>query len=74
MGGVVLAIITVSLLVSCNNLAFAVKEPKVIHVGGKVLCQDCTQGWNEWVHGGKPIKGMFNELVLTPLTSSHKSV
>ncbi|GMY19310.1 non-classical arabinogalactan protein 31 [Fagus crenata] len=57
MGGVVLAIITASLLVSCTNLAFAVKEPKVIHVGGKVLCQDCTQGWNEWVHGGKPIKG-----------------
>lgn len=32
---------------------------EVIHVGGKVLCQDCTQGWNEWVTGAKPIKGLF---------------
>ncbi|KAK9079371.1 hypothetical protein SSX86_001042 [Deinandra increscens subsp. villosa] len=29
----------------------------VILVGGKVLCQDCTEGWNEWVHGNKPIEG-----------------
>ncbi|XXG45405.1 hypothetical protein AAC387_Pa02g0495 [Persea americana] len=32
-------------------------EGQVIHVGGKVMCQDCTQGWNEWVHGSRPIKG-----------------
>ncbi|KAM4090188.1 hypothetical protein ACJW30_09G040800 [Castanea mollissima] len=57
MGAVVLAIFTASLLASCTNLASALNEPKVIHVGGKVLCQDCTQGWNEWVHGCKPIKG-----------------
>ncbi|XP_008803445.2 LOW QUALITY PROTEIN: pistil-specific extensin-like protein [Phoenix dactylifera] len=30
---------------------------KVIHVGGKVMCQDCTKGWNQWVHGANPIKG-----------------
>ena len=30
---------------------------EVIRVGGKVLCQDCTEGWNEWVNGHKPIKG-----------------
>lgn len=30
-----------------------------IYVSGKVLCQDCTDGWNEWVRGAKPIKGMF---------------
>ncbi|PWA71081.1 pollen Ole e 1 allergen and extensin family protein [Artemisia annua] len=29
----------------------------VIRVGGKVLCQDCTEGWNEWVDGQKPIEG-----------------
>ncbi|XP_028789628.1 proline-rich protein 1-like [Neltuma alba] len=29
----------------------------VIHVAGKVLCQDCSQGWNEWIHGSDPIKG-----------------
>ncbi|KAA8518661.1 hypothetical protein F0562_016135 [Nyssa sinensis] len=39
------------------NVAEAWKEAEVVHVGGKVLCQDCTQGWNEWVHGAKPIKG-----------------
>lgn len=30
----------------------------VIQVGGKVLCQDCTEGWNEWVSGQKPIEGI----------------
>ncbi|MFS8004291.1 hypothetical protein Hanom_Chr13g01224061 [Helianthus anomalus] len=29
----------------------------IIRVGGKVLCQDCTEGWNEWVNGNKPIEG-----------------
>nr|XP_011468000.1 PREDICTED: proline-rich protein 3 [Fragaria vesca subsp. vesca] len=33
------------------------EEPKVIRVDGKVLCQDCTEGWNEWVHGARPIIG-----------------
>ncbi|THG01624.1 hypothetical protein TEA_016098 [Camellia sinensis var. sinensis] len=46
---------------SSINFAEAFKEEGgmggVIHVGGKVLCQDCSQGWNEWVHGAKPIKG-----------------
>uniref|UniRef100_A0A7N1A116 Pistil-specific extensin-like protein n=1 Tax=Kalanchoe fedtschenkoi TaxID=63787 RepID=A0A7N1A116_KALFE len=32
-------------------------EDDVIHVVGKVLCQDCSQGWNEWVKGSDPIKG-----------------
>ncbi|XP_028108487.1 pistil-specific extensin-like protein [Camellia sinensis] len=46
---------------SSINFAEAFKEEGgmggVIHVGGKVLCQDCSQGWNEWVHGAKPIMG-----------------
>lgn len=33
----------------------------VIRVGGKVLCQDCTEGWNEWVDGNKPIEGTHND-------------
>ncbi|KAM7526138.1 hypothetical protein LguiA_016040 [Lonicera macranthoides] len=41
---------------SLMNVAEAEAE-EVIHVAGKVLCQDCTQGWNEWVTGAKPIKG-----------------
>ncbi|GAB2227024.1 hypothetical protein Droror1_Dr00008823 [Drosera rotundifolia] len=32
-------------------------ETKVAHVGGKVLCQDCTKSWKDWVNGAKPIKG-----------------
>ncbi|KAJ1378337.1 Pollen protein Ole e I like [Sesbania bispinosa] len=59
---VALMIIAASILVGCtNNIAVSAwNEPAggVIHVAGKVLCQDCTQGWNEWVRGGKPIKGV----------------
>ncbi|XP_047307529.1 pistil-specific extensin-like protein [Impatiens glandulifera] len=33
------------------------QEAEVLHVTGKVLCQDCTQSYNEWAKGGKPIKG-----------------
>ncbi|XP_021864897.1 uncharacterized protein [Spinacia oleracea] len=32
-------------------------EAEVFHVSGFVKCQDCSQGWNEWVQGDKPIKG-----------------
>ncbi|XP_062119182.1 non-classical arabinogalactan protein 30 [Humulus lupulus] len=28
-----------------------------VRVAGKVLCQDCTRPWSEWVKGTKPIKG-----------------
>ncbi|XP_061352405.1 non-classical arabinogalactan protein 31 [Gastrolobium bilobum] len=57
---VALMIIAASMLVGCTNniVVLAGDEPGAIHVGGKVLCQDCTQGWNEWVNGGKPIKGV----------------
>ncbi|KAK7337153.1 hypothetical protein VNO77_17714 [Canavalia gladiata] len=57
---VALMIVAASMLVGCtNNMAVsALDETGVIHVCGKVLCQDCTQGWNEWVNGGKPIKGV----------------
>ncbi|XP_019455337.1 PREDICTED: non-classical arabinogalactan protein 31-like [Lupinus angustifolius] len=53
-----LIMIASSVLVGCtNNLVLALDESRIIHVGGKVLCQDCSHGWNEWVYGGKPIKG-----------------
>ncbi|KAG6538675.1 pistil-specific extensin-like protein [Zingiber officinale] len=32
------------------------KEVTAAHISGKVLCQDCNQGWAEWIDG-KPIKG-----------------
>ncbi|KAG1362612.1 putative non-classical arabinogalactan protein 31 [Cocos nucifera] len=21
------------------------------------MCQDCTKGWNQWVHGATPLRG-----------------
>lgn len=33
-------------------------DVKVVHYDGKVLCQDCSKGWNEWTKG-KPVKGTF---------------
>ncbi|OVA17909.1 Pollen Ole e 1 allergen/extensin [Macleaya cordata] len=57
---IVMAAVAASLLLACMNVSEAREEPKgpkVIHVGGKVLCQDCSNGWYEWVHEGKPIKG-----------------
>ncbi|KAK7378715.1 hypothetical protein VNO80_04162 [Phaseolus coccineus] len=48
----VLMIVITSMLVGCSS---ALDEPEV---SGKVMCQDCTQGWNEWVNGDKPVKGV----------------
>lgn len=42
-----------------SNFIEAYEGMDVMHVVGKVLCQDCTQGWNEWVEGAKPIKGIY---------------
>ncbi|KAF3441765.1 hypothetical protein FNV43_RR15680 [Rhamnella rubrinervis] len=55
---VVVLILGASILMGCTDLAVASDhEAGKIHIGGSVLCQDCTQGWNQWAHGGKPIKG-----------------
>ncbi|RVW47953.1 hypothetical protein CK203_096820 [Vitis vinifera] len=56
---VVMMIATSLLLIGIGsvNVGEAWEEANVIHVGGKVLCQDCTKGWNEWVNGSNPIKG-----------------
>ncbi|KAL8149958.1 pistil-specific extensin-like protein [Apium graveolens] len=58
MGEMVLLIIASSLLMaSVSTGIVGAANDEVINVGGKVLCQDCTQGWNEWLNGAKPIKG-----------------
>ncbi|KAI3933309.1 hypothetical protein MKW98_006668 [Papaver atlanticum] len=50
--------VVATLLLACIKLGEAsYDEQNEIHVGGKVLCQDCSGNWNEWVRGGKPIKG-----------------
>lgn len=55
---VVALILAASILMGCTDLAVASDhEAGNIHIGGRVLCQDCTQGWNQWALGGKPIKG-----------------
>lgn len=38
------------------------EEVKAVHVAGEVLCQDCNQGWAEWIDG-KPIKGTYDSLL-----------
>ncbi|KAK9158731.1 hypothetical protein Scep_005305 [Stephania cephalantha] len=46
------------IMLCCINFSEAWRDkPKSIHIEGKVLCQDCTGGWNDWVKGAKPIKG-----------------
>lgn len=60
MGGMAAAmIVAASILMGCADLALGLNEAGKIHVGGKVLCQDCTQGWNDWAYHGKPIKGTY---------------
>ncbi|CAN6469763.1 unnamed protein product [Victoria cruziana] len=34
------------------------REERSVSVAGKVVCQDCTKGWNEWVKGSRPLKGV----------------
>ncbi|KAI3473962.1 hypothetical protein Pfo_028536 [Paulownia fortunei] len=57
MGANILLIIAASLLLVGSAAGDGKVDTQVFHVAGKVLCQDCNQGWNEWVNGAKPIKG-----------------
>lgn len=50
------------------------EEANVIHVGGKVLCQDCTEGWNDWVNGSNPIKSMYTVFIGTQLNTFEYNV
>ncbi|XP_074276572.1 proline-rich protein 1 [Silene latifolia] len=52
----IMVILGCSLLLIKGTLG-AMNENEVIHIGGKVMCQDCSQGWNDWVQGSNPIKG-----------------
>ncbi|XP_073158762.1 uncharacterized protein [Henckelia pumila] len=36
---------------------YSKEETQVFQVTGKILCQDCSKGWNEWVNGADPLKG-----------------
>ncbi|KAL0344720.1 UNVERIFIED_CONTAM: Pistil-specific extensin-like protein [Sesamum radiatum] len=58
MGADTLLKIAASVLVF-SSICVAAGDSKdaVFKVGGRVLCQDCSEGWNEWVNGANPIKG-----------------
>ncbi|KAL0316175.1 UNVERIFIED_CONTAM: DnaJsubfamily C member 28 [Sesamum radiatum] len=58
MGADTLFKIAASVLV-LSSVCVAAGDAKdaVFKVGGRVLCQDCAEGWNEWVNGANPIKG-----------------
>ncbi|KAG8503432.1 hypothetical protein CXB51_001381 [Gossypium anomalum] len=53
-------LIAASLLMGCSfneAVGTVVAGVQVIHLGGKVMCQDCTKSYGEWTHGSQPIKG-----------------
>ncbi|KAF5747852.1 pistil-specific extensin-like protein [Tripterygium wilfordii] len=68
----VLMLIVAAAWLTSTNLAIAGGEPEFFHVGGKVLCQDCNQGYNEWIHGSKPIKG--SKVSITCMDKRHRVI
>lgn len=69
---ILLIIAAASFLFMFNGVADALKkDSEVFQVGGKVLCQDCTEGWNEWVTGAKPIKGISLSFKSTYIHNRH---
>lgn len=44
--------------VSQISTTAAENDGGVIHVTGKVMCQDCTLNYDKWINGSDPIKGM----------------
>ncbi|KAL0699286.1 hypothetical protein Bca4012_055408 [Brassica carinata] len=43
--------------VSQIAMTAAYYDGDVIHVAGKVMCQDCTLNYDKWINGSEPIKG-----------------
>ncbi|VVA97056.1 unnamed protein product [Arabis nemorensis] len=53
-------LIEILFLVSCvSHIATTAADydGDVIHVAGKVLCQDCSLSYEQWINGSEPIKG-----------------
>ncbi|KAJ6407534.1 hypothetical protein OIU84_010926 [Salix udensis] len=66
MGALVWTLIAAALLMGCTNPAMAREETYgVINVAGKVMCQDCTKGYSDWINGDRPIKGCKVSLTCT---------
>lgn len=55
-------LIEILFLVSCvSHIATTAADyaGDVIHVAGKVLCQDCSLSYEQWINGSEPIKGII---------------
>ncbi|KAL9290857.1 hypothetical protein AtEden1_Chr3g0166271 [Arabidopsis thaliana] len=53
-------LIEILFLVSCVihiTTTAAYNDGDKIHVAGKVMCQDCSLNYDEWINGSEPIKG-----------------
>lgn len=58
MGAHILFTAAAALLLLAGSVAStATPECDIFHVTGSVLCQECGEGWNEWVNGANPIQG-----------------
>ncbi|KAJ6746760.1 POLLEN OLE E 1 ALLERGEN AND EXTENSIN FAMILY PROTEIN [Salix koriyanagi] len=68
MGALVWTLIAAaSLLMGCTNPAMAREETYgVINVAGKVMCQDCTKGYSDWINGDRPIKRYTSPSLFPP--------
>ncbi|XP_010558200.2 PREDICTED: proline-rich protein 1 [Tarenaya hassleriana] len=51
-----IVIIEILFVVGLVGNAAAYNEGDVIHVAGKVLCQDCSLSFHDWINGSAPIK------------------
>lgn len=56
-------ILLVVAAVAALTISGAAATGEVFHVAGKVLCQECDKGWNEWVNGANPIKGCIIQYI-----------
>ncbi|XP_047952293.1 pistil-specific extensin-like protein [Salvia hispanica] len=57
MGAHILFTVAAALLLLATATTTATPECDIFHVTGSVLCQECGEGWNEWVNGANPIQG-----------------
>jgi hypothetical protein len=56
----ILALVAVSMLsMSPVNVYGMSTNAQEFTICGKVLCQDCTKGWNTFAYGATPITGNF---------------
>ncbi|XP_038990665.1 uncharacterized protein LOC120113655 [Hibiscus syriacus] len=53
---VMMMLIAASFLMGCA-VATGVPALQLIHLGGKVMCHDCTKSYAEWTRGTHPIQG-----------------